>query len=407
MKKQILHVFPGIWPGGGPAGYAYHLRGALDLEVDLSFIQMLFPISPLYKPPTDKQRQFSLYARFKQKSRELFPRVYGVIVVGIGYTQFKHILSWFSHSHLLEMKTSQVLVFHEWRLAYAYLNKIGRKKGQQIFLMPHSPVEWAREYADSLRYHYGDSLLWKYVYHFYLQKEKEVWLALDGFILPSRYSLEGYLNGCLYNLIGSIPIIEIPTGIRESTVSRSSQDTQKVWGVSPNVKICGFFGRRHPHKGYDIFCQLARRALEKQMGLTFVSAGNGPLPWPNLPNYIHLGYVDGGEIADTIAACDIVIVPNRVNYFDLVILEAMCLGKPVITTHVGGAKSIVSPGVLFVELSESIVDNILSIITHLISDDDTLLKAGQANRIVYEKEFSASAFLERHRKMTIKLLGDV
>lgn len=409
MKKQVLHIFPGIWAGGGPAGYAYNLKEALKSYGSDAPIVIMSPSLSLYKSPTAKmenENREPRWSQFKCKLKESAPRIYGIIVTLIGYSRFRKLLNLFTEPQVSEMKSSQVLVFHEWRLAYAYLGKIGRQKGQRIFLMPHSPVEWTREYVESLKYYYGTHVLWEFVYRFYIQKETVTWQACDGIIVPSRYSLEAYFNGRLDKYIGSIPVIEIPTGIKELVAFRSPWETRRIWGISPEARVCGFFGRRHPHKGYDIFCQIAHLAFHLGHNLTFVSAGDGPLPWPNLPNFLHLGYLSGDEIANAISACDIVIVPNRVNYFDLIILEAMCLGKPVVTTKVGGAKHILSPGVFLVDLSESIADELESwLFNHLASNQDTLSAAGRANRLVYEKQFSAKAFGERHRKLALDLLG--
>lgn len=404
MKRQVLHIFPGIWPGGGPAGYAYNLRKALMSCEEKTPIIIMSPVSPLYESPLKKEKTInnSLRGRFKNALKLLCPRLYGVLVAAIGYCRFRKILDLFTDSQISEMESSQVLVFHEWRLAYAYLRKIGRRNGQKVLLMPHSPVEWAREYTESLEYHYGRFAFWKFLYHLYVWNELRTWEMCDGIIVPSRHSLEGYFAG---SCISSVPIFELPTGIEELRMSRPPQETLKIWGVSPKTRICGFFGRRHPHKGYDIFCEIAREALRSEHNLMFVSAGNGPIPWPNLPNFRHLGYLnDRSEIANAISACDIIIAPNRMNYFDLIILEAMSLGKVVITTKVGGAKSFASPGVFLVELSESVVEDILRLISHLISDPDTLSRSGRINRLVYEEQFSIRVFSERHQKLALELL---
>jgi len=45
-----------------------------------------------------------------------------------------------------------------------------------------------------------------------------------------------------------------------------------------------------------------------------------------------------------LAACDLVVVPSRVEAFGLTALEALALSRPVIASHVGGLPEIVRDG---------------------------------------------------------------
>ncbi|WP_243028293.1 glycosyltransferase family 4 protein [Thermus albus] len=365
-------------------------------------IKIMAPEIPLYEPRGENKgsarQSFLVLKRLLRK----VPLIYGFVIAVAGYSRFRDILSRFTQPQIAEMKFSKVLVFHEWRLAYTYLERIGRQRGQKIFLMSHSPVEWAREYADTLRLYAGSSLLSEVVYRFYVEKEIATWLSCDGLLAPSRHSLDGYFASYGRKRVEELQVIEVPTGVKELVPQRSPEETRKAWGIPQGAKVLGFFGRRHPHKGYDIFCELASAALREAPELVFVSAGDGPVSCPSLPNLVHLGFLREDRLADAIAACDIVIVPNRVNYFDLIILEAMSLGKSVITTRVGGAKSITSPGVSFLEKLDS--GTILSTISELFLEELRLEEKGKANRLLYEQFYSLHAFGKRHLNLARSLL---
>ncbi len=286
MNERILtHVFPAIWPGGGPAGYGYILKEALAIKEKWTPIQILAPIRPFYEHPTDKKPK-NYADNLKLIVRRRWPKVYGCLVVMLGFMRLQKSLTFFTTEQLISMRYSKILVFHDWRLAYAYLSKVGRQIGQKIFLMPHTPVEWSKEYIESIKESFGDSTLWSLVYKWYLRLETQTWRMCDGIIVPSRYSLESYFQNYDHVLSNSRIIIEIPTGVKELEVSRSPQETREALGIPSGTILMGFFGRKHPHKGYDIFCQVASEALQRKKNFLFISAGTGPSASPNLPNLI-------------------------------------------------------------------------------------------------------------------------
>ncbi|MGB9898545.1 MAG: hypothetical protein ACPLTO_11610, partial [Thermanaerothrix sp.] len=243
-------------------------------------MQILSPVYPFYASAgVDKIAEENVRVELKERLKRISPTLYGYLVVAVGYLKFKKALSLFTKEQISELKGSSALIFHDWRLAYLYLSKIGRQSGQKVFLMPHSPVEWSREYVDSLTYSFGRSALWNVVYKFYLRLEVETWKASCGVIVPSRYSLESYFMNTVHKpLIDVIPVIEVPTGVKPLEVSRPIEETRRLWGVPPGVFVIGFYGRKHPHKGYDLFVQLAREALKcGDHRFVFISAGSGPL----------------------------------------------------------------------------------------------------------------------------------
>ncbi|WP_298628288.1 glycosyltransferase [uncultured Thermus sp.] len=365
-------------------------------------MELLFPPPQVHEPPI-KGKGKGWPALLKGILKQ-FPKVYQALKAVKEHWDFRDLLDRFTLSQVEEMKRSRVLVFHEWWLAHAYLEKVGRQEGQKVLLMSHSPVEWAREYADTLKSYAGPSLLWEVVYGLYAKKELRTWSSCDGLVAPSRHSLEGYFPGNGRKRIRELRVLELPTGVQELVPKRPLEEVRRTWGLPQEAMVLGFFGRRHPHKGYDIFYRLALLALGRMPELVFVSAGNGPLAPPPVPNLRHLGFLAGEELADAINACDLILVPNRVTYFDLVILEAMSLGKPVITTRIGGARSILAPGVYLVDHAQLGPEELLRLVAHLAQRREALSEAGRENRRVYEERYSLKAFARRHCQAAEALL---
>ena len=56
--------------------------------------------------------------------------------------------------------------------------------------------------------------------------------------------------------------------------------------------------------------------------------------YPKNERWHELGYISDAQ--NLMNASDVIVIPNRNTYFDLVILEALSLGKIVITSNTGG-----------------------------------------------------------------------
>jgi glycosyltransferase involved in cell wall biosynthesis len=73
--------------------------------------------------------------------------------------------------------------------------------------------------------------------------------------------------------------------------------------------------------------------------LTFVLVGDCSLPaeWCTLPNVVQLGRKDYGDVADYMAACDVLIMPWRQNDWiracnPVKLKEYLAVGRPIVST---------------------------------------------------------------------------
>jgi glycosyltransferase involved in cell wall biosynthesis len=64
--------------------------------------------------------------------------------------------------------------------------------------------------------------------------------------------------------------------------------------------------------------------------LKLVLAGSGPLPLPDYPNLISLGFVDQQDLHDAYAAATILCQPSLVESFSIVLMEAWLVNTPVL-----------------------------------------------------------------------------
>lgn len=112
-------------------------------------------------------------------------------------------------------------------------------------------------------------------------------------------------------------------------------------------------GRLHPEKGYQfLFEALTKLKGRLDRPVRLLVAGQGPLEDFYRRMVQSLGCADAVEflgfrkdVADLMAASDLVVLPSVAEAFGLVLTEALYLGTPVVATRVGGIPEIVTDGI--------------------------------------------------------------
>jgi glycosyltransferase involved in cell wall biosynthesis len=111
--------------------------------------------------------------------------------------------------------------------------------------------------------------------------------------------------------------------------------------------------RLHEQKGYPTLIAAAQLLADRRPPPLFVAAGDGPLA-ASLARQIAaaaapvrlLGRRD--DVADLLAACDLVVLPSVWEGSPLAAQEALRAGRPLVATRVGGIASLVGNGALLV-----------------------------------------------------------
>jgi glycosyltransferase involved in cell wall biosynthesis len=104
-------------------------------------------------------------------------------------------------------------------------------------------------------------------------------------------------------------------------------------------------GRLHPQKGYDVLVQ----ALPLLGDAVVAVAGDGPLQAQlaaAAPQIRWLGRRD--DVADLLAAADVVVLPSVWEARSLTAQEALRAGRPLVATRVGGLPELVGDGAVLV-----------------------------------------------------------
>ena len=112
-------------------------------------------------------------------------------------------------------------------------------------------------------------------------------------------------------------------------------------------------GRLCAEKGYVLLLEAIRKVLANGTDLQLVIAGDGelrPLIEDRIEEYglsqnVRItGWLDEEQIRDELQQCRILVQPSFAEGLPVVIMEAFAMGRPVISTHVGGIPELVKQG---------------------------------------------------------------
>ncbi len=174
--------------------------------------------------------------------------------------------------------------------------------------------------------------------------------SVDALVVPSS-AMRDVLTA--YGI--TTPLHVIPTGIPLSRFSGGDGAAFRgSLGVPPGAPLLLFVGRVAHEKNIDFLLRAFRGALGRHPGAHLVIAGEGPALSGlrrdarelDLTERVHfVGYLDrGGALLDCYRAADAFVFASRTETQGLVLLEAMAMGVPVISTAVMGTRDIVGPG---------------------------------------------------------------
>ena len=167
--------------------------------------------------------------------------------------------------------------------------------------------------------------------------------------------------------------------------SRDAVDVRAGLEVEPGAALIVCVARLHTQKGLDVLiraaCELTRRTL-------VVIAGDGPLQ-DSLQEQIDrtrapvrlLGRRD--DVADLLAAADLVVLPSRWEARPLAVQEAMRLARPVVATDVGGVSGLVGDGAVLVPSEDA--DALAAAISGLLTDEPRRLELARRGAAVAAK----------------------
>ena len=196
----------------------------------------------------------------------------------------------------------------------------------------------------------------------------------------------------------------IETGAKKLCSSLTKEEAKKKYGVSGKFVI-GYVGRHNEIKGYDILKEAAQKVLSQNENICFLIGGKQGNTYSPLQ---HERWIEAGwtNPSDLFMAIDVFVLPNRMTYFDLVLLEVMSAGVPVIASATGGNKSVQSMTgalILYQNTAADLAEKIMEF-SHL--SDENRKSAGQKIQNTYEQFYTTKIFAEKYKNLINNIYRD-
>jgi glycosyltransferase involved in cell wall biosynthesis len=173
--------------------------------------------------------------------------------------------------------------------------------------------------------------------------------VLDAMVVPSRAMAQALLD---YGV--RCPMHIIPTGMEmERFAGGDGQRFRAQLGIAPGQPVLVHVGRIAHEKNIEFLFRMFALVLRSKPGAVFVVAGEGPA-LASCKAYVRslglegrvrfVGYLSRErELLDCYRAGDLFVFSSKTETQGLVLLEAMALGVPVVSTAHMGTADIVNP----------------------------------------------------------------
>lgn len=230
----------------------------------------------------------------------------------------------------------------------------------------------------------------------WFELEMRAYREADIMIFPSKEATEPLVKDIpnFDEILTHKDVRYLATGSKRLTSQLTTEEAKKKYGVS-GKRVVGFIGRHNSVKGYDLLKAAATEVLRNTDDVVFLIGGAQGTEYKPLddPRWIEAGWVNPGDL---LRAVDVFALPNRQTYYDLVLLEVLSMGVPVVATATGGNKSVK-------EIAQELIlcdTDAHSIATHIQSVLDMNAKArkekGRALVDVYEHYFTEAHMAQRY-----------
>ena len=202
----------------------------------------------------------------------------------------------------------------------------------------------------------------------------------------------------------TVPVSIIPTGIELDAMQCGSRERFcEAHAINPNRPILVHIGRIAHEKNIEFLLYVLDRVRDEFPDVLMVIAGEGPARRSLLrktaelglqKNARFVGYLRRGpELWDCFCAGDAFAFASSTETQGLVLLEAMALGVPVVSTAVMGTRDILDAG-RGALVAEETVEDFTGKVTRLLSDRELRHRLSAEAR-EYATEWSAGRNAER------------
>jgi colanic acid/amylovoran biosynthesis glycosyltransferase len=166
--------------------------------------------------------------------------------------------------------------------------------------------------------------------------------------------------------------------------------------------------RLSEEKGHLLLLEALKLLADEGTNFTCTLAGDGPLRGALEAGCQQLGLKDKvifkgalspAEVTECYKACDVVVLPSFNEGIPLVLMEALSMGRPVVSTHVGGIPELVENGVNGVLVAPGSARDLAEGLRKIFSDPERARAMGQAGVETVRTRYRIDIAAERLEKL--------
>lgn len=391
-KKKLLIYYPQslLKPVGGPCGYLYNLNSGIselnkttDLPVDISFYEE----APKSLRDTVKHKD-KIPKRLREFRRAIDDIFYKRKAYPVDETLYQY----------------DMIHFHSVDALYLSRKSLENYKGK-VILTSHSPCAKYKEKLEWLNPF--DYKLFKKFVERIEEMDAYAFKRADYIIFPCEEAEEPYYN--TWDRYGKIREANkyryMPTGIIGCSQKVSREEYRKRYNIPDDAFVVSYAGRHNEIKGYSDLKKIGEKLLKENKDVYFLIAGKEePIKGLEDDHWIEVGWTNDPH--SLISASDIFVLPNRETYFDLILLEVISLGVPVVMSETGGNKFFKQFNQKGLKLFGSLDEAKSKILEFKNMDKAELKNAGNDLLAMFNEEFSVEKFTERYVKIISEIAND-
>jgi glycosyltransferase involved in cell wall biosynthesis len=230
-----------------------------------------------------------------------------------------------------------------------------------------------------------------------------------GLLAFAHRMIDRFLTGWIVNSRGTADSMVATLGINpqkffvvyngiapeafQSELSRN--EARHKLGLPESQQVVTKVARMHLQKNHRLFLKMASIVLLSRPDVRFLIAGDGPLR-SELEDYAKsLGVCDRvlflgirSDIPDVLAATDVSVLTSDFEGFPNALIEAMCVGIPVVTTDYPGVEELIVDGKAGFITPRNDAAAMAAKVTELLDDAELRKRMGQNGMEIVRERFS-------------------
>lgn len=392
---------------GGPSGYIANLKESISqyhISSSIAFISMDNVIikNHQYKIQKNIARIFSLFIPIRKYRKKLREKIFIFLVSKASFNDLGiDAIEYMGYIKQLDKYQFKTIICHHVTDAIFIKNYLKyRKIEAKLMLMSHSPEPMSEEVYHHAKLKQDQNA--DKIYAMLQKIEKDAFNQADILVFPSKEAMEPYLKGLDYfeELTKSKKVMFIRTCCARLDIENSIRDIREEFSIKTKY-IISFIGRHTAIKGYDILKSIADKILAKRDDITFVIGGGQTSEISPLdhPRWIELGKINP---ADLLKITDLFILPNRQTYFDLILIETLSSGVPILASNTGGNKTVYQD-TQAIELYDNQDDCINKIENFIDTSKEYKNQQRKLAKIAYENNYTLEHFAKNYNNLIINL----